>query len=500
MTKLPAIDIAVLIVYLAGSVALGAWFVVRNRSAEDFTAAGRSLPGWLVGLSVFGTYVSSISFLALPGKAFITNWNPFAFSLSLPLAAWVSVRYFVPFYRRQREVSAYAHLERRFGVGARVYADVCYLLTHVARMGAVMFLLAKPLNQLLGWDVRMIIVLIGALTTFYTCLGGIHGVIWTDAVQSIVLIGGAITCAVMLPLMMPGGAGEFFRVAAKQSKFSLGSFALSFTQSTFWVVFLYGLFTNLGNFGVDQTFVQRYHTARSDREAAKSVWTGALMYMPVSAIFLFIGTALFSFYNLRPELLSGQLRADIADGKGDDVFPFFIVHALPTGVTGLLIAAVFAGAMSTLSSNLNSAATLTLSDFYKRFVRPDAGERDSMIVLYAGTLLWGVIGTATAMGLMRVTSVLDAWWELAGLFSGGTLGLFLLGLGVRGAGMMAGAAAVAIGALVSVWMFASQREIWPTELAPWRNPMHKFMLIVVATLTVLLVGMCCTLVRRREAE
>src|SRR2546430_12717905 len=133
MTKLPAIDIAVLIVYLVGSVALGAWFVVRNRSAEDFTAAGRSLPGWLVGLSVFGTYASSISFLALPGKAFITNWNPFAFSLSLPLAAWVSVRYFVPLYRRQREVSAYAHLERRVGGGGPVCPDVGCSLEHRAR-------------------------------------------------------------------------------------------------------------------------------------------------------------------------------------------------------------------------------------------------------------------------------------------------------------------------------------------------------------------------------
>jgi SSS family solute:Na+ symporter len=496
MNKLPAIDVAVLVVYLIGSVALGAWFVRKNRGANDFVAASGSLPGWLVGLSVFGTYVSSISFLALPGKALVSNWSPFAFTLSLPIAAWVAVRWFVPFYRRQGEISAYGHLERRFCVWARVYANVCYLLTHVARMAAVMFLLAKPLNQLLGWDVRLIILLIGVLTTFYTCLGGIEGVIWTDAAQSLVLITGAVTCAVLLPLKMAGGPAEMFRLASIHHKFDLGGFAPSFTTSTFWVVFAYGLFTNLANFGVDQTFVQRYHTARSDREARKSVWVGALMYLPVSAMFLFIGTGLFAFYTASPALLPERLRADVAAGRGDDVFPYFIVSALPTGVTGLLIAAVFAGAMSTLSSNLNSAATLTLSDFYKRFLRPAAAGREAMRVLYGGTILWGVIGTGTALAMIRVKSVLDAWWELAGLFGAGTLGLFLLGLASRRTRGGAGAVAVVIGVLCVLWMYCSQKAYWPPALAAYRNPLHAFMVIVVGTLTVLVVGLIATALTR----
>jgi SSS family solute:Na+ symporter len=501
MNRLPAIDVAVLVVYLIGSVALGAWFVRKNRGASDFVSARGALPGWLVGLSVFGTYVSSISFLALPGKALVSNWNAFAFTLSLPLAAFLSVRYFVPFYRRQGEVSAYGHLERRFGVWARVYANVCYLLTHVARMAAVMFLLAKPLNQLLGWDVRLIILLIGALTTFYTCLGGIEGVIWTDAAQSLVLITGAVTCAILLPLKIAGGPAELFHLAAAHHKFDLGGFAPSFTSSTFWVVFAYGLFTNLANFGVDQTFVQRYHTASSDREAAKSVWVGALTYLPVSAMFLFIGTGLFAFYTASPELLPERLRADVAAGRGDDVFPWFIVHALPTGVTGLLIAAVFAGAMSTLSSNLNSAATLTLSDFYKRFLRPTASDRESMAVLYLGTLLWGVIGTGTALAMIHVKSVLDAWWEVAGLLGAGTLGLFLLGRMSRRASRPAGIVAVVVGVIVVLWMFSSQKPWWPGSLAAYRNPLHAFMVIVIGTSAVLGIGLLVTrLTSRRDDD
>jgi SSS family solute:Na+ symporter len=486
---LPTLDVAVLLAYVAGVVGLGCWFVRRSRNTDAFMAAGRNLPAWAVGLSIFGTYVSSISFLALPGKAFAANWNPFVFSLSLPLAAWVAVRYFVPFFRSGSEVSAYQHLEKRFGAWARTYASVCYLLTQMARMGSILFLVALPLNQLLGWDVRLIIIVTGVLTTLYTLLGGIEGVIWTDVVQSLVLIAGALLCVVLIPFDLPEGPAQLFRIAAAHDKFSLGSFGPSLAEPTVWVVLVYGLFINLQNFGIDQGYVQRYLTARSEGAARRSVWFGALLYLPVSAFFFFIGTALFAYYTARPELLPPDIAADVAAGKGDRVFPLFIVERLPAGLTGLLIAAIFAAAMSTLSTSLNCAATLSLSDFYRRYFRPQSGEREAMWVLYGGTLLWGVIGTGTALAMIQVQSVLDAWWKLAGIFSGGMLGLFLLGLLSRRAGGAAAVAGVLLGVAVILWMTFSPTARWPADLARLRSPLHDFLIIVVGTLTILLAGL-----------
>lgn len=197
--------------YFLVTMAVGLAFWRRSRSVAGFTAAEGSLPGWLTGLSILGTYISSISFLALPGRAFVGNWNPFVFSLSLPLATWIAVKYFLPFYRNTGHVSAYEHLEVRFGPWARIYASACYLLTQVARIGTVTYLMALPMQVLLGWDIRLIIVVTGVVTTLYTFVGGIVGVIWTDAIQTIVLVGGALTCAVLMISHLPGGWGSCSR-------------------------------------------------------------------------------------------------------------------------------------------------------------------------------------------------------------------------------------------------------------------------------------------------
>jgi len=341
------IDIIILTAYIVGVVGFGSYFIKKSKSVEGFTSAGSSLPGWAVGLSILGTYVSSISFLALPGKAYAGNWNPFVFSLSLPLAAWMAVRFFVPLYREHGDISAYSYLEKRFGPWARNYAAICYLLTQLARMGSIMFLVALALHSLLGWDVKAIIIGMGILVFIYTFLGGIEAVIWTDVVQSIVLMGGALTCAIILLFNMPEGPGQLFSIANQHSKFSLGSFGLSLSSPTFWIVLVYGIAINLQNFGIDQNYIQRYHTARTVREAKKSVLIGSLMYIPVSALFIFIGTQLFAFYRASPKLLPEALK--VVD-KADKVFPHFIVNQLPAGFVGLLIAAIFAAAMSTVAA------------------------------------------------------------------------------------------------------------------------------------------------------
>jgi SSS family solute:Na+ symporter len=400
------------------------------------------------------------------------------------------VRYFVPFYRRSGEVSAYQHLETRFGSWARTYAVICYLLTQVTRTGMIIYLLALAVAPLTGWRVETTIILTGVLMTSYSVLGGIEAVIWVGVVHSIVLLAGPVICLVALLTQMPEGPGQIIRIAAQHDKFSLGSFSPDLAASTFWVVFIYGLTINIGNFGVDQGYVQRYITARSDGAAKRSVWLGALLYVPVAAVFFFIGTALFAFYQARPELM--PLGFD-ADAPSDRVFPLFIVTRLPAGLAGLVIAGIFAAAMD---PSLNSMATLTLRDLYQRYLRPAADERESLLVLRLSTLLWGVVGTLVAMALIQRKTVLDRWWELAGIFSGGVLGLFLLGLISRRAGNAAAATGVVLGILVILWMTLS--PAWTGQWAALRNPFHALMTTVVGTLTILLAGLLLSRLRASE--
>jgi len=486
------LDLAVVAAYFAGTMAAGFAFSRRSRSVEGFTAADRSLPGWLTGLSILGTYISSITFLALPAKAYAANWNTFVFSLSIPLAAWIAVTWFLPFYRHARRVSAYEHLEERFGPWARVYTSLCYLLTQLARMGTVMYLMALPMSVLLGWDVRAIILITGASVTLYALVGGIVAVIYTDAFQTLVLMAGALVCAAVMVAGLPGGAGGLLRLAEAHDKFSLGSFGPALTEPTFWVVLLYGLVINLQNFGIDQNYVQRYIASRSDREARKSIWIGGLTYVPLSALFLFIGTALFAYYTARPDELPLAYRGA---AKADSVFPWFIVAVLPPGITGLLIAAIFAAAMSTVSTSLNSSATIILNDYYRRFVAPDTTEARSLRLLRATTVAWGAAGTLAALAMTTVRSALDAWWALAGIFGGGTLGLFLLGFVSRRADNRSAGAGVAAGVALIVWMTLSPRS---AALPPaWRSPFHEFLIIVFGTACILAVGLA--LGRRRAA-
>jgi SSS family solute:Na+ symporter len=334
------------------------------------------------------------------------------------------------------------------------------------------------------------IIVTGTLMTLYTMAGGIKAVVWTGVLQSFVLVAGTALCVAMIPLKTPGGLAAIVDTGIAEHKFSLGSFGFSLYEPTFWVLLVFGLVTHVTNFGVDQSFVQRYITARDEREAAKSVWITALMYTPVAGVFFFIGTCLFVFYREQPDLLGSVT-------KPDDVFPHFIATQLPPGMAGLVVAAIFAASMD---SNLNSMATLTLCDLYQRYLRPQAGERESMRVLHVSTVVWGVLSIAVALALIRVGLVLDAWWQMAGTLSGGVLGLFLLGQVCRRADNVAGAIAVTIGALVILWMSLPSIVNVPPQL---RNPFHANMTIVIGTLTIFLIGLIVAQLRgsahRRDA-
>jgi len=474
-------DVIIFVVYLAGIVLFGSSFFRKNKSSTAFTLGSGKIPTWVISMSIFATFVSSISYIALPGQAFQSNWNPFVFSLSLPFAAYMAAKFFVPLYRSVNSPSAYTYLELRFGPWARIYASGMYLLTQLMRTGTILFLLALTLNIISGWNMTAVILLTGLSVMIYAMLGGIQAVVWTDAIQGIILIAGAVVSTLVIISGMPDGPLQIFSIAEEHNKFSLGSFSLSPGQSTFWVVLVYGIFVNLQNFGIDQNYIQRYMTASSDKEARKSAVWGGLIYIPVSMLFLFIGTSLFSYYSAHPGILPDNIQSD-------RIFPYFIASTLPAGFKGLLIASIFAAGMSTISTSINSSATIILNDYFLKKAGPEIRERSNMKILYLSSFIFSITAIMIAVAMINVQSALDAWWKLASIFSGGMLGLFLLGYFSPKVNNAAALSGVIVGVLVIAWMSLSPIFFTNSALHKLSSPFHNYLSIVFGTTAIFFTG------------
>jgi len=519
MHNLPFIDLAVIAVYMLAMIGVGMYFSRKNKNSDQFTKASGKIPGWAIGLSIYATFLSSNTFLGVPGKAFGSNWNAFVFSISMPLAAWIASKYFVPFYRNTGEISAYTHLEKRFGPWARTYTVICFLLTQFARMGSIFFGIALSLQALTGFSMQSIMIVMGICIIIYTVLGGIEAVIWTEVAQGIIKTLGALLILFLVVKEIPGGFATIIDVAKADHKTSLGSLSPNFTESTFWVVLFYGFFINLNNFGMDQNYIQRYHTAQTSKQASKSIWLCVWIYVPASFLFFVIGTALYAFYQTQPGLIdpvklqvaaerlgvavtfpeAKQLAASLtAADYGDKVLPFFMVNNIPTGLVGLIVSALLSAAMSTISSNMNASATVFTVDIYQKYCKPDITDKRKLYLLHVSTIAFGVIGLCTGLAMIGSKSLLDIWWELSGIFAGGMLGLFLLGLISRRTKNTEAFTATIIGVVVILWMTFSNRI--PEEYAFLRNPLHKNMIIVVGTLTIFLAGLLLTYSKRNPEK
>lgn len=516
MKSLPFVDLVIVIAYLVGMVAVGIYFSRKNTNAEQFTKASGRIPGWAIGISIYATFLSSNTFLGVPGKAFGSNWSSFVFSLSMPFAAWVATKYFIPFYRGTGEVSAYTHLEHRFGPWARTYAVVCFLLTQLARMGSIFFGIALSLQALTGYPMSTIMIVVGICIVLYTVMGGMEAVIWTEVVQGVIKTIGALIILYLVVNGVSGGMSGIIDIGKANDKFSLGTFAPDFTTASFWVIFLYGFFMNLNNFGMDQNYVQRYHTTSSAKEASRSVWLCVYLYVPVSLIFFLLGTCLFAYYQGNPELLQTikmqvaaeklpggtaeavtNLAATLAPADyGDKVMPHFMVTKVPVGLLGLIIAAIMSAAMSTISSGMNASATVFSVDIYQKYVKQDLTAGQSLRLLYIATTVFGLLGMVTGIAMIGVKSVLDVWWMLSGIFAGGMLGLFLLGMISKSTGNAEALTATLIGIIVIIWMTFSTQL--PDHYSYLRNPLHQNMIMVVGTLTIFLAGMLLTKFRRKQ--
>jgi len=416
------VDIAILFLYAAILLGMGVYYFRKSKTSTQFMVADHSIPAWAAGLAVMSAYTSSISYIATPGKAFDANWHPMIFALTIPPIAFVVTKYVIPYYRKMKMISVYQFLEERLGAYGRIYAALSFILLMVGRIAVILYLAGLLLHSFVPWNLPSIIIVIGLVTMIYTMLGGMEAVIWTDVMQSTIMIIGILFCAGALTVAVFSKPDFLIHHAIEAHKFSFGSTHFSFASRTIWVMIIYGVTENLRSLIADQNYVQKYASVATEAEAKRSVWIAMLIYIPLTAVFLYIGTALFAFYSPGGALLGPEIT------KGDQVFPFYIATQLPVGLKGLIIAAILAAAMSTVDSAMNCSATVLLLDFYKRYIKPDVSEKQSVNILRGSSFAWGILGILFALLLINARSALDIWWEISGIFGGGILGLFLLAL------------------------------------------------------------------------
>ncbi len=438
--QLGTLDFSVLTLYLALLVAVGFYFSRREGSTAQFFLGGQRIPWWAAGLSLLATQVSSIGFMAIPAKSFATDWTYFAGVVTWFMVVPLVTAVYIPLFRRLNVTSAYEYLEARFNLSVRLFGAVAYSFMQLGRMAVVLYLPALALAAVTGLDHRACIVTMGVLCTVYTVAGGIEAVVWTDVFQAVVLVGGAVLCVAVVVAGIEGGPARVLEVAAADGKFRIARFDTDIAAASLWVIVLGNLFIRLAGLTSDQAVVQRYLTTSDARQASRALWADVAVSIPWAMIAFSFGTALYVYYKLHPERLSPAV--DI-----DGLVPLFVAQQLPAGVSGLIIAAIFAAAMSSLDSSMHSTATVWVTDFHARF-RPNSSDRTRLRLARVLTIALGAFGTLSALALAQadVHSLWDLFQGLVGLFAGGLAGLFVLGLFTRranGAGVLVGAVASA---------------------------------------------------------
>jgi len=469
------VDTLIVFVSVLATIGVGLYFAKRQKSSDHYFSGGQNIPAWAIGLSIFATLISSVTFLAYPAAAYKSNWILLVQGLMVPLVLVCIIWLVVPLYRKAIRLSAYEYFERRFGFGARVYSSLAFMLTHFSKMGTVLYLVCLVLNTLSGIPIMTLILGIGICIVFLTLVGGIEAVIWMDVIQGFMIIGGGLLCLDLLLFKPEAGPVATLQQAWDMHKIGFGPYDFNFKELTFWVMALNGAFYALQKYGTDQTIVQRYIVAKSDSDAKKASYIGVLATVPVWLLFMLIGSLLFVFYHNGTATLPANMKAD-------EVFPFFMGTQLPVGVVGLVLSAIVAAAFSTLASDMNCLSAIGVEDYYQR-LNPNCTDKQR---LNMGRWLVGVSGIA----MMGVASLYVIWqgegvlgmvFELYAIFSAGIVGIFLLGLFSTRAnkqGLYIGIAACVLFtayAMLTSTKFEGQDRLL-LDLGNWNFTQHKYML------------------------
>ena len=418
-----------IVVYLALMAGMGFCFMRRNRDADAYFKAGGRLPWWVVSLSIYATMFSSITFISVPAMSFSGDMTYYVISFGILLMAPIVVRWYLPFFRKLNLTSAYEYLEVRFNLPCRLFASAAFILFMIARTAIVAYLPALAITAVTGFDINLAIAAVTAITILYCTVGGVEAVIWSDFVQSVILIGSTALILVWAICGTDGGLSGFVSQGLDAGKFRVFDFAFDWTKPCFWVVFVAGLVANLASYTSDQCVVQRYMTTPDEKGAAKSILLNGVLSVVNCLVFFIIGVALWTFYRSGGHVLS-------AGTKPDAVLPLFIARELPVGLSGLVLAAVAAATMSTLSANLNSASSAITTDFYSRlFLRNRTIEQseqsnDLLLCGKISTVVVGLLGGAMALWLANaeIGNIYDQFQRFLGILTGGLGCLFFMGI------------------------------------------------------------------------
>jgi SSS family solute:Na+ symporter len=493
MNSIRPLDLLFIGLFFAMVALIGFRFARGQNSTEAYFVARRTIPSWAMGLSIFATIISSITFVAYPGAAFDGDWNqlvPGFMAVGVLLVVGTTL---VSFFRHTVKMSAYEYFERRFGYGARAYSALAFSAGHFSKMGFVLFTITAAVCGMTGWDKYEVILGVGAITILYTLIGGLEAVIWTQVLQGVVKLVGVVVVIGVLISIMPGGMSAALKLASDHHKLSLGGFNFNLAANdNFWVMVFYGAFWYLQKYAADQTLVQRYLVAKSDREALKGTVLGAALCLPAWIAFMLVGTLLWAYYQLSGESLPAHLVG--ANGKvmADEVFPYFLTTKIPAGLAGIIIAALFSAAMSSMSSDLNCLSAVVVEDYYKK-LRPHSTDSQQ---LFAGKLIVGVCGViAVGLGVYiaaKGQSALGLYYAATAIVSAGLAGMFLLAFFSRRANRYGLWIGIACSLAFTGWATLTGGKD-PTLNLGWNYSWPSVMIGVIAHLIVLVVGYLASL-------
>lgn len=450
-----AVDLAILLVYMAGVVFLGTWVGRATNTAADFMVGGRDLPWWVILFSIVATETSTVTFLSIPGFAYSQDMTWLQIPLGFLLGRLVVVFLLLPQYFKGSFYTAYDVLHQRFGGATQRAASAMFIVTRSLADGLRLFLTAIVLQEMTGIPIHWAVVVMGAATILYTFFGGIRAVLVTDLVQFVIYIGGAVVALVLILGRLPGGWGQLVSVGAAAGKLRVFDLTFDWSQPYgLWAGLIGGLFITLGSHGVDQMMVQRYLCARNLRDAQRALWVGGFVVVGQFALFLLIGVGLFVFYQVFPP--------DAVFERADRVFARFILDEIPVGLLGILLGAIFAAAMSTLSSSLNSCATAAANDFYFSARGSGAPAATQLRAVRVLTVIFGVIQIGVGIGGQWVkASVVSSVLGIAAFTTGIVLGVFFLGIFAHRVGQRAALAGLVVGLSCMTVIFFTTTLAWP---------------------------------------
>lgn len=443
-------DYVIIFTYLGLVVGFGSLFYRQQKSTEDFFLGGRSIGWFPIGISIMASLFSAITLMGSPAEYFTHNIELYLFHTAVLLVAPLILFVFMPFYHKLKVVSAYEYLERRFNLPVRLLASGIFIFWRLCWMATAVYVPSLVLSVVTGLPLISMILVMGILATFYTTLGGMKAVIWTDVIQAVVLWGGIGMTIFILIKSMPNGAADIWQIAKAAGRTQLLDFQFSFTNRvTFWGLLVGPFFVLCSFYGADQVTLQRYFSSRSLKDSRRSFLLNIVLVMIVNATLVVIGLGLFAFYQKNPQLLD-------ANFQGDKVFPYFIAHQLPAGISGLMLAAIYAAAMSSIDSGINTVTTAYITDFHKRLNlfnpnRVAVSDREILRLARILTFIIGAVITTLACFVGQLGSIIEITNKIVNSFSGPLISIFILGMLTRRATPYAVMTASITGTVLTVY-------------------------------------------------